>query len=243
MPAKVTLAVSTGPLLGQRFEFAERTICTLGRHPETHPRLPDDADHATVSRRHCLLDINPPDIRVRDYGSRNGTFVNGENIGQRAEEMSAKDGAQLQFTDRDLKQGDQLQVGNTVFEIHVFVPPSCTDCSAEIPDEQRAASQFAPEQFRCAVCRERQEPTNILSQPPQIKERLQEVRARRRLGSRGESCGGLRLPSLPARSRRVAQKPSDLGEGETVRVPADSRLSVPETARQRGHGGGLSGRT
>jgi len=30
-----------------------------------------------------LLDINPPDIRVRDFGSKNGTFVNGEKIGQR----------------------------------------------------------------------------------------------------------------------------------------------------------------
>lgn len=169
MPAKVTLTVSTGPLQGQRFEFAERAVCTLGRHPETHPRLPDDADHATVSRRHCLLDINPPDIRVRDYGSRNGTFVNGENIGQRAEGMSAKEGAQLQFTDRDLKQGDQLKVGNTVFEIEVFVPPSCTECSAEIADDQRAASQFAPGQFRCEICRSRQEGTKVESQPPKSK--------------------------------------------------------------------------
>jgi pSer/pThr/pTyr-binding forkhead associated (FHA) protein len=37
-----------------------------------------------ISRYHCLLDINPPDIRIRDFDSLNGTYVNGECIGRRS---------------------------------------------------------------------------------------------------------------------------------------------------------------
>ncbi|KYC36281.1 hypothetical protein WA1_52005 [Scytonema hofmannii PCC 7110] len=46
-------------------------------------RLNSTNDAVIFSRYHCLLDINPPDIRVRDFGSRNGTYVNGKKIGQR----------------------------------------------------------------------------------------------------------------------------------------------------------------
>jgi eukaryotic-like serine/threonine-protein kinase len=47
------------------------------------PRVPDDHEHRTISRLHCLIDVNPPDIRIRDMGSKFGTFVNGVRIGQR----------------------------------------------------------------------------------------------------------------------------------------------------------------
>ncbi|MBV9125107.1 MAG: FHA domain-containing protein, partial [Planctomycetes bacterium] len=83
MPAKVILQVTKGKLQGQEFVFDERTTCILGRADDCNPRLPNDIHHAAISRHHCLLDINPPDIRVRDFGSRNGTFVNGSKIGQR----------------------------------------------------------------------------------------------------------------------------------------------------------------
>ena len=46
------------------------------------------AHWALAIRRHCLLDINPPDIRVRDFGSLNGTYVNGTMIGQREQDLS-----------------------------------------------------------------------------------------------------------------------------------------------------------
>jgi pSer/pThr/pTyr-binding forkhead associated (FHA) protein len=42
-----------------------------------------------ISRYHCLLDINSPDIRVRDLGSLNGTIVNGKKIGQRQRNQTA----------------------------------------------------------------------------------------------------------------------------------------------------------
>ena len=60
MPAKVSLTITKGPLTGQTFVFVERTTCLLGREEDCDPRLPDDQEPPTISRHHCLLDINPP---------------------------------------------------------------------------------------------------------------------------------------------------------------------------------------
>ena len=76
MPARVTLMVTRGENLGEEFVFEERTTCILGRAPDCRPRILIRENPRLVSRHHCLLDINPPDIRVRDFGSLNGTLVN-----------------------------------------------------------------------------------------------------------------------------------------------------------------------
>ena len=97
MPAQVILKVVKGKLHGRDFAFDERTTCVIGRADDCQPRLPDDGDHKTISRHHCLLDINPPDVRVRDFGSRNGTHLNGKLIGKRdrAEPLAAGSGPDL----------------------------------------------------------------------------------------------------------------------------------------------------
>jgi serine/threonine-protein kinase len=53
-----------------------RTVVgTVGRASDCLIRLPSDLEYCIVSRHHCLLDIAPPEVRVRDLGSLNGTFV------------------------------------------------------------------------------------------------------------------------------------------------------------------------
>lgn len=108
MTATVTLRLVEGRLDRTEYVFDERTVCVVGRAPECAPRLPDDEYHRTVSRHHCLLDLNPPVARIRDFGSRNGTYVNGEKIGQREEQ--------------DLVHGDEIRLGKTVFRVEVRVP-------------------------------------------------------------------------------------------------------------------------
>src|SRR3954468_3733715 len=125
MPANVTFTVIRGELLGSEYAFSDRSVCIVGRSPDCHPRLPDNEMHGTISRHHCLLDINPPDLRVRDFGSLNGTRVNGKIIGQREQHQTPEEGAQIPFPEFDLKDGDEIALGNTVFRVWIALPTRC----------------------------------------------------------------------------------------------------------------------
>jgi pSer/pThr/pTyr-binding forkhead associated (FHA) protein len=137
MPCQITLTISQGKLKGQQFIFDERTTCIMGRSLECHPQLPNDDDHRTISRFHCLLDINPPDICIRDFGSKNGTYVNGKIIGKRESHQTPEEGAKFIFPEYDLHSGDEIQLGNTIFTVDIqgnsetttIEPPSGLDCT------------------------------------------------------------------------------------------------------------------
>ena len=66
---------------GKRFE-ARGTRIRMGRGSECEIRPVDPSD-TTVSRVHAELTVGPSgSLVVRDAGSRNGTFVNGERVGE-----------------------------------------------------------------------------------------------------------------------------------------------------------------
>lgn len=69
--------------------FELQSLTTIGRLPENQVRL----DHRTVSRRHAQIAYTGGAFVVRDLGSDNGTFVNGEGV----EERAVEDGDRLQF--------------------------------------------------------------------------------------------------------------------------------------------------
>jgi eukaryotic-like serine/threonine-protein kinase len=139
MPAKVVLTITQGQLSGTKYTYEDREVCTIGRHKDCNVRLPSDADHAQVSRYHCLLDINPPFIRVRDLGSGNGTYVNGKRVGaQTKPEEKSPD-----TLERDLVDGDLLQIGYTAFQVNIE--------DTENADNLLARSQFtAPDNRQAA---------------------------------------------------------------------------------------------
>jgi two-component system response regulator GlrR len=71
------VVVTAGPAQGRTWaEAAER--CALGSHPSSDLVL----DDPTVSRFHCELTIAGDRLRLRDLGSRNGTWVGGATIGE-----------------------------------------------------------------------------------------------------------------------------------------------------------------
>ncbi|MFY9620242.1 MAG: FHA domain-containing serine/threonine-protein kinase [Pyrinomonadaceae bacterium] len=107
---RVTLRVLAGPYNGQEFVFDQHDTFLIGRSENAHLYLPEDR---FFSRHHCLLEIAPPRCFLRDLGSTNGTFVNGDRV-------------QEVF----LKSGDRLQGGQTVLEVDVQVEKQTLDAEA-----------------------------------------------------------------------------------------------------------------
>lgn len=156
MPASVTLTVIGGSPAGREFSFSERTTCVAGRADECDPRIVEEG-RRIVSRHHCLFDINPPDVRVRDFGSLNGTFVNGKMIGRREAGQTPEEGARRVFLEHDLSDGDEVRLGDTVLRVGVVVPEPpkraptvCARCGRDVAGEvgERRAGEFV-----CAACK------------------------------------------------------------------------------------------
>jgi len=119
MSDRVTLTVTQGQLKGQEYVFGDRTWCLIGRASDCLLQLPNDLAHGDVSRHHCLLNINPPEVRVRDFGSRNGTYVNGTKIGQRAPRQAPEEAALTELPEVVLHNGDEIRLGTTVLRVSI----------------------------------------------------------------------------------------------------------------------------
>ena len=83
------LVVVRGPNAGARF-FLDRDVTSIGRHPDCDVFLHD----VTVSRRHTEVRRQGDGFVVRDLGSLNGSYLNGERV-----------------EERELTSGDEMQVG------------------------------------------------------------------------------------------------------------------------------------
>ena len=77
MPASEgpVLVVRKGPQPGERF-FIDRGRLSIGRDPESDIFLND----ITVSRAHAVIECEADVVSVKDAGSLNGTYVNGEVV-------------------------------------------------------------------------------------------------------------------------------------------------------------------
>ena len=127
---RVTLRVLAGPYHGQEFVFDQHDTFLIGRSENAHLYLPEDR---FFSRHHCLLEIAPPRCFLRDLGSTNGTYVNGQRV-------------QESF----LKSGDRIQGGQTVLEVDVQ--------AEQRPNEAEAPTLTKPIEIKieCANCGRRE---------------------------------------------------------------------------------------
>lgn len=114
MTAKVILIVTHAATSGQKYIFENRATCIIGRNQDCHLVLPKE--NRTSSRYHCLLDINPPQIRLRDFGSLNGTYINEKKLVDSETYSSEIKSDYLQY---DLQHGDRVQIGNTLFRVFI----------------------------------------------------------------------------------------------------------------------------
>lgn len=115
MNTTLILEATAGDLQGKRFRFDSPTYCVLGRSRSCTLRLPGDV---TVSRQHCLLELDADGVWVQDLGSLNGTFVNGSKIGQR-DPKHDNDATMVQPGRQCLRDGDLLRICNNVFTVRV----------------------------------------------------------------------------------------------------------------------------
>src|SRR5205085_1935247 len=91
----VTLSVIEGPHTGEVYTFSQHDTFLVGRSRKAHFRLPKK--DMFFSRIHFLVEANPPQCRIIDMGSHNGTYVNGQRTNR-----------------ADLRDGDQVRAGHTI---------------------------------------------------------------------------------------------------------------------------------
>lgn len=145
---KVYVDILEGPFKGGRFEFKDQDTFMVGRSGDCSLAIKDDS---TLSRHHMLLEINTANVIVRDLGSLNGTKVNGRLIyssrGRDANDAPAPEA---------LKDGDRIEAGLTVMELHIDNLAFCVDCGKHIPAAQKRIYEFIDGSYLCQECRQNQ---------------------------------------------------------------------------------------
>ncbi|MGC5660820.1 protein kinase domain-containing protein [Micromonospora sp. WMMD723] len=122
-PPPVTVTVLAGSTV-DTYVFDRRTSVVVGRAADCGIRVDDG--HLRVSRRHCRLDIDPPQVRVHDLGSRHGTWLDGRPV----------DGGRL------LSAGDEVRIGRAT--VRVTLSDDGTRAAAATgPDRGRALPTLA----------------------------------------------------------------------------------------------------
>ena len=149
MATTVRLTVLTGPHKNSRYCFRGPAFSKVGRAAECFVNLSGTSRDLLISRCHCRLDIDPPNVQVRDLNSSNGTFINGKQV--EPVEAAKQIGAQVDGDSSNpaLKDGDLLTVGGTTLRVDmVDCPPTGTNLAEEdIWSENELAKRNCP--FSC----------------------------------------------------------------------------------------------
>jgi len=118
MDANLVLLAKNGS--NRVFPLPKR-VTVIGRRKNCDLRIPLES----VSRRHCQFNIENQTLKLRDLGSRNGTFLNGDRIEEQI-----------------LKPGDSIKIGPVVFAMQIdgqpekiIAPPEDSPAKASLSDE------------------------------------------------------------------------------------------------------------
>jgi pSer/pThr/pTyr-binding forkhead associated (FHA) protein len=125
MFSHIILQATAGDLKGREFVLDHPGDYTLGRSRECAIQVHDAL--CMVSRHHCRIVVEPHSLRVRDLGSLNGTYVNGEKVGQRLKEQTIVEAAAQEHPERVLSDGDQLQLGTVVLQVKLIPHLPCAE--------------------------------------------------------------------------------------------------------------------
>jgi pSer/pThr/pTyr-binding forkhead associated (FHA) protein len=119
MADTIRLTVLTGPHKGTRFCTRGLNACLVGRSTECHMRFCGETQDLAISRFHCQLLLVSPIVRIQDMDNANGTYVNGQKVGEGPEPEAAASEA---------RDGDIITIGDTSMLVNVL------DCSMPFTD-------------------------------------------------------------------------------------------------------------
>jgi adenylate cyclase len=97
---------------------------TLGRHPNNTMQILD----RIVSKEHCHIDLVDGQYVLKDLGSLNGTFINGERL----------------HGEQPLHPGDEVTLGSTRLIFHDEAPRNAMDPTVEAPRRPAAPPGASP---------------------------------------------------------------------------------------------------
>ncbi|MCX7967322.1 MAG: serine/threonine-protein kinase [Armatimonadetes bacterium] len=120
---EVRLLVTRGPSRGKSKTLHDGDVILVGRSPRCHLVIGGD-EHC--SRAHLLVVVHPPSCTLRDLGSLNGTFVNGQRV-----QVAT------------LNHGDRIEIGNseiTVEFVQVGAAPSPAQPRRDVQPAQQGTS-------------------------------------------------------------------------------------------------------
>ncbi|MCA8997122.1 MAG: FHA domain-containing protein [Planctomycetaceae bacterium] len=119
------LKVVSGKQSGNRIPLPQGRFL-VGREEDCDLRPNSDL----VSRHHCVFTVDEFSVRLRDLGSTNGTFVNGERV---------RGGVML-------KEGDKVSIGKIDFEVVILDgSETVSDMRLDTPTAINAPQENAPE--------------------------------------------------------------------------------------------------
>lgn len=134
MAGRVVFEVTRGALAGKKFEYEGKARVFVGRQEDCGIVVPEN----TVSRYHCVLEITPPQVKLQDFGSLNGTFLNGEKIGQRERSRSWEEARDDDHETFFLSDGDVLGLGSKCeLRLAIEAAEACASCGAALPPAYR----------------------------------------------------------------------------------------------------------
>jgi eukaryotic-like serine/threonine-protein kinase len=117
----VTFTIIDGTRKGKSYSFNSRNVCWVGRHDDCTIHFAKHPNHEQISRFHCLIDIDPPRVTVRDFNSRHGTHVDGTLIGKRPRKQAAPQGihTDIKPVEKNLYSGSIIGIGNIQIQVNI----------------------------------------------------------------------------------------------------------------------------
>ncbi len=123
MDANLVLLSKNG---SQKVFALPKPVTVLGRRHDCDLRIP----LPIVSRRHCQLTANAQTMKLRDLGSRAGTFLNNKQVEPEK--------------DTPVKPGDYIRIGPLTFVCQIDGKPAKIAPPSKKPATQAAAAKAKP---------------------------------------------------------------------------------------------------